>query len=101
LVLKLSEYDFEIEHKERKKHVNADCLSRTIASVSTEAGTRKSKDDDSGEALTRMTVFKEQQQDPYCKEIMEQMGQNFLLATMGFYIWDKIWKVESWSYPIS
>lgn len=63
-VLKLSEYDFEIEHKAGKKHVNADCLSRHIASVSTEAGNRKSGDDDSGEALTRKTVFTEQQQDP-------------------------------------
>ena len=26
-VLKLAEYEFEIEHKPRKKHVNADCLS--------------------------------------------------------------------------
>jgi hypothetical protein len=36
-------------------------------------GSRKSKDDDSGEALTRKTVFMEQQKDLYCKEIMEKI----------------------------
>ena len=32
-VLKLAEYEFEIEHKPGKKHVNADSLSRHIASM--------------------------------------------------------------------
>ncbi|PNF43061.1 hypothetical protein B7P43_G04743 [Cryptotermes secundus] len=52
LVLKLSEYEFEIKHKAGKKHVNADCLSRHIASVVTD-GDRKPPDDNAGEALTR------------------------------------------------
>jgi hypothetical protein len=33
--LKLAEYDFDIEHKAGKKHVNADCLSRHITSITT------------------------------------------------------------------
>jgi transposase InsO family protein len=86
-VLKLSEYDFEIEHKAGKKHVNADCLSRHIALVSTEAGNQKSGDDDSGEALTRKTVFTEQQQDPFCKTIMEERragtGSTFFVSDDG------------------
>jgi transposase InsO family protein len=86
-VLKLSEYDFEIEHKAGKKHVNADCLSRHIASLSTEAGSRKSEDDDSGDAITRKTVFAEQQKDPYCKEIMEKIradpGSTFFVSDDG------------------
>jgi hypothetical protein len=87
VVLKLAEYDFEIEHKARKKHVNADCLSRHIASVATGAGNRKSPDDESGEALTRKAVFAEQQQDPYCKEIMEEIragkGSKFCISDDG------------------
>jgi hypothetical protein len=51
-VLKLSEYDFEIEHKAGKKHVNADCLS-----VATEAGNRKLQDGESSEALTYKTFY--------------------------------------------
>lgn len=50
----MSEYDFEIEHKAGKKHVNADCLSRHVASVATD-GDRKPHDDNVGEALTRKT----------------------------------------------
>jgi hypothetical protein len=34
-VQKLAEYEFEIEHKLGKKHVNADSLSRYIASIKT------------------------------------------------------------------
>jgi hypothetical protein len=71
-VLKLSEYDFEIEHKAGKKHVNADCLSRHLASVTT-AGDRKPLDDKLSEALTRETVFTAQQQDSYCKELISKV----------------------------
>jgi len=38
-VLKLAEYEFEIEHKPGKKHVNGDSLSRHIASVKPEEAT--------------------------------------------------------------
>jgi hypothetical protein len=72
-VLKLSDYDFEIDHKAGKKHVNADCLSRRIASVATETENRKSQVDESAEVLTRKTVFTERQQDSYCTEIMEEI----------------------------
>ena len=73
-VLKLSEYDFEIEHKAGKKHVNADCLSRHIASVATGAASRRCQSAESGETLTRETVYTGQQQDPYCKEIMDEIS---------------------------
>jgi hypothetical protein len=33
--VKLSEYEFEIEHKVGRTHVNADCLSRYVAPVIT------------------------------------------------------------------
>jgi hypothetical protein len=69
VVLKLSEYDFEIEHKAGKKHVNDDCLSRHIASVTTEED-RKPLDDNIVGALTRETVFTAQQQDAHCKELV-------------------------------
>jgi hypothetical protein len=77
-VLKLSEYDFEIEHKAGSRH---------ITSVSKEAGSRKSEDDDSGNAITDKTVFTEQQKDPYCKEIMEKIradpGSEFFVSDNG------------------
>jgi hypothetical protein len=72
-VLKLSEYDFDIEHKAGKKHVNADCLSRHIASVAAEASNRKPQDDKPDDALTRETVFTAQQQDPYCKRAKQEI----------------------------
>jgi hypothetical protein len=71
-VLKLLEYDFEIEHKAGKKHVNADCLSRHIASVTTDGG-RKPLDDNLGDTLTRETVVTAQQQDAYCKELLSKV----------------------------
>jgi transposase InsO family protein len=85
-VLKLSEYDFEIEHKAGKKHVNADCLSRHLASVTT-ARDRKSFDDKLGEELTRETVFTTQQQDAYCKELITKVqagiGSDYLISEDG------------------
>jgi hypothetical protein len=48
-VLKLSEYDFEIEHRAGNKHVNQDCVALHISSVARETGNRKSQDDESGE----------------------------------------------------
>ena len=44
-VMKLSEYEFEIEHKPGKKHVNADSLSRHIASMKPEEATLKELSD--------------------------------------------------------
>jgi hypothetical protein len=69
-VLKLTEYEFEIEHKEGKKHVNADTLSRHIVSVVTETGNRNPPCDDSGQVLTRETVLVEH---PYCKKLMGKL----------------------------
>jgi hypothetical protein len=67
--LKLSEYDFEIEHKAGKKHVNADCLSHHIASVTIDRD--RNSPDNLGDALTCENVFTAQQQDAYCKELIE------------------------------
>jgi hypothetical protein len=72
-VLKLTEYEFEIEHKAGKKHVNADSLSRHIVSVVSDTGNRKPPCNDLGQALTRENVLIEQQQDPYCNEIREKL----------------------------
>jgi hypothetical protein len=74
-VLKLSEYEFEIEHKAGKKHVNADCLSRHIASVTADRNRKPLADN----ALTRETVFTAQQQDIHCKKLMNsiQAGTEF------------------------
>jgi hypothetical protein len=69
-VLKLSEFEFEIEHKAGKKHVNADCLSRYIASIASGIRDRNPPDDKADDMLTREAVFTAQQQDPYCQEVM-------------------------------
>lgn len=69
-VLKLAEYDFEIEHKAGKKHVNADCLSRHIAARNTPVKVREAVRDGDG-AITREVMFREQQKDSYCQEIMK------------------------------
>jgi hypothetical protein len=72
-VLKLSGYDFQIEHKAGKKHVNADCLSRHITSVTTDRD-RKPPDDNLDDAFVRETVFTAQQQDAYCKDLIKRAG---------------------------
>jgi hypothetical protein len=85
-VLKLAEYDFDIEHKADKKHVNADCLSRHIISVTT-AGDRKPLDDKLSNALTRDTVRTAQQHDVFCKELLSKArsgnGSVYLISEDG------------------
>jgi hypothetical protein len=86
-VLKLSEYDFEIEHKAGKKHVNTDSLSRHIASVATD-GDRTPTNDNSGDAIISETVCRAQHQDPYCKGVMQEIkagaGSKFFVSEDGF-----------------
>jgi hypothetical protein len=54
-VLKLSEYEFEIIHKPGKKHINADVLSRHIATVQSAAEITVATDKLD---LTRDTILK-------------------------------------------
>jgi hypothetical protein len=86
-VLKLAEYEFEIEHKPGKKHVNADCLSRHIASMKSDIETPKEASGPSEVGLTREVVFMEQSKDPYCKQKMEDVKAGreleFFLSTDG------------------
>jgi hypothetical protein len=63
-VLKLAEYDFEIEHKAEKKRVNADCLSRHVATIAMESGNQTESQADVRPALTLEVVFSEQQRIP-------------------------------------
>jgi hypothetical protein len=56
-VLKLTEYEFEIEHKPGKKHVNADCLSRHIAFLKSDTETPKEASGPSEVGLTREVVY--------------------------------------------
>jgi hypothetical protein len=85
-VLKLAEYDFNIEHKAGKKHVNADCLSCHITSITT-AGDRKPHDDKLSNVLTRETVFAVQQHDVYCRELISKVrsgnGSEYLISKDG------------------
>lgn len=59
-VLKFSEYEFEIIHKPGKKHINADVLSRHIASVQPTPEVTVD--------LMRETIFSEQQTGVCCQE---------------------------------
>jgi len=94
-VLKLGEYEFEIEHKPGKKHVNADSLSRHIASVKPEGATLKEISELTEVGLTREVVLKKQREDAYCRgkveEIEAQQALGFVLSTDGLlYKGDKL-----------
>jgi hypothetical protein len=70
--LKLAEYDFSIEHKAGKKHLNADCLSRHITSVTTMRD-RKPLEDELSSGLSREIVLAARQDDAYCKELKSKI----------------------------
>jgi len=94
-VLKLAEYEFEIEHKPGKKHVNADSLSRHIASMRPDETTLTETSDLTEVGLTREAVFEEQRKDAYCRrkveEIEAQQESGFELSTDGLlYKGDKL-----------
>jgi transposase InsO family protein len=72
-VLKLAKYEFEIEHKAGRKHVNADCLSRHIATLRPEPETQNKPRGDTEVELTRENVLSEQQKYSYCKKLIEQI----------------------------
>ena len=55
--MKLAEYEFEIERKPGKKHVNADSLSRHIASMRPDETTLTEMKDMTEVRLTREAVF--------------------------------------------
>jgi hypothetical protein len=78
-VLKLSEHDFEIVHKPGKKYVNADVLSRHIATVQS---IPKAASDTASLDLTRDVILREQRVDAYCKF--------FVCTTMEFYVTGRI-----------
>jgi hypothetical protein len=67
--LKLAEYEFETQHNSGKSYVNADVLSRNIASVS--AKNKKEKEEISANdlevVLTREVPYKEEVVS-YCQE---------------------------------
>jgi hypothetical protein len=85
--LKLTEYEFEIEHKQGNKHVNADSLSRHIASVKPEGETLKDMSDLTEVGLTREVVLEAQRKCAYCRgkveEIEAQQALGFVLSTDG------------------
>jgi hypothetical protein len=72
-VLKLAEYEFEIEHKPGKKHVNADCLSRHTASVKPERVELKKMSNLTEAGLTWEVVLEEQHKDSYCRGKVEDI----------------------------
>ena len=85
-VLKLTEYEFEIEHKPGKKHVNGDSLTRHIASMKSEEATLKEMSDLTDVGLTRKVVL-EERKDAYCRGKVEdreaQQDLGFVLSTDG------------------
>ena len=85
-VLKLAEYELEIEHKLGKKRVYADSLSRHVASMKTEEATLKEMSDLTEAGLTR-DVLEEQRKGAYCRRKMEDIGAQqelgFVLNTDG------------------
>jgi hypothetical protein len=94
-VLKLAEYELEIEHKPGKKHVNADSFSRHIASMKPEEAILKDMSDASEVGLTQEVVLEEQRKDAYCRGKVEgiaaQQELGFVLSTDGLlYKGDKL-----------
>jgi hypothetical protein len=63
--LEITEYEFEIEHKPGKKHVNADSLSRYIASMKPEEAKLEEMSDLTEVGLTSEVVSEEQRKDAY------------------------------------
>ena len=82
--MKLAEYEFESEHKPGKNDVNADSLSRHIASIKTEEATLTRVSD---MTEIRLVVLEEQCNDAYCRgkveEIEAQQELRFVLSTDG------------------
>jgi hypothetical protein len=74
-VLKFAEYEFEIEHKPGKKHVNADSLSRHIASMRPDDATLKEMSDLTEVGLTREIVLEEQRKVPLVVEGVTNTGE--------------------------
>jgi hypothetical protein len=94
-VLKLAEYKFEIEHKPEKELVNADSLSRHIASMKPDDVTLQEMSDLTDVGLTREVVLEEQHKDPYCRgkveDIEAQQELGFILSDDGLlYKGDKL-----------
>ena len=105
-VLKLTKYEFEIEHKPGKKRVSADSLSRHIASVKPEEETLKETSDLTEVGLTREVVMEEQRKDAYCRgkvvEIEAQQALGFVLITDGLlYKGDKLVVPENLIRPVT
>jgi len=73
-VLKLVEYDFEIEHKAGKKHVNDNSLSRHIGCTKLEYARPTEMSNLTEVEQTREVVFEEQRKDTYCRGRVEAAG---------------------------
>jgi hypothetical protein len=79
-VLKLSEYDFEIQHRPGNKHINADILSRHVA-----AAVRKHTNQDDGTdardetevdvSVSRKEIGKAQNKDEFCQQVRDKLLQ--------------------------
>jgi transposase InsO family protein len=78
-VLKLAEYDFDIQHRPGKKHVNADVLSRHVATVVRKHEDSQETEEDTAEPpLTKEQIGQAQKEDEYCKQIVKALtaGEN-------------------------
>jgi hypothetical protein len=62
-ILKLAEYEFQIEHKPGKKHVNAEPLSRHMVSMKPKEATLEETSELTEVGLPREAVLKEQRKD--------------------------------------
>jgi len=94
-VLKLAENEFEIKYKPGKKHVNADSLSRHIASMTPEEAILKEMSDLTEVGLTREVVLEEHRKDAYCRgkveDIKAQQELGFVFSADGLlYKGDKL-----------
>jgi hypothetical protein len=78
-VLKLSEYDFEIQHRPGSKHINEDVLSRHVAAVVQDDSLPEGsgQGDNGVEAssyLSKETIRKAQGSDEFCQKIIHSLN---------------------------
>ena len=70
--MKLSEYDYTVQHRPNTKMRHADALSRSVNAVETEL------------TLSRDVIREEQEEDELCTKY--KLYENFLMTKMWYYI---------------
>ena len=84
-VLKLSEYEFEVLHRPGKKHVNADVLSRHVATIVRNKDTNTDVKPQQEVVLSKEFIKQAQSNDDFCQQVSQALSEGKEIA----YFWDQ------------